>query len=78
MGLSLTQIVGRKVAGGEGVAIVNCTGEPQTVTVQAIARAAFGSVGFKQGVAFAQIFLNACGALSCVQLNIFEEFSITK
>jgi hypothetical protein len=73
--VSVSQRRGGRVASGSGfVGNIDCTGEPQEVTV---AVTAFGAP-FRQGVAFATAELFVCGPFFCDSVTDAEEITIVR
>jgi len=73
--VSVSQRRGSRVANGSGfVGNIDCTGEPQEITVPVIA---FGAA-FRQGVAFATAELFVCGPEFCQSVTDAEEITIVR
>lgn len=73
--VSVSQRRGGRVANGSGfVTNIDCTGEPQEITVPV---QAFGAA-FRQGVAFATAELFACGPEFCQSVTDTEEITIVR
>jgi hypothetical protein len=72
--VSVSQRRGSRVANGSGYVSVDCTGEPQEITVPVTA---FGAT-FRQGVAFATAELFVCGPFGCQSATDAEEITIVR
>ena len=73
--VNVSQRRGGRVANGGGfVGNIDCTGEPQEITVPVIA---FGAP-FRQGVAFATAELFVCGPEGCQQATDAEAITIVR
>ena len=73
--VNVSQRRGGRVANGGGfVGNIDCTGEPQEVTVPVTA---FGAA-FRQGVAFATAELAVCGPEGCQFVTDTEEITIVR
>jgi hypothetical protein len=73
--VSVSQRRGSRVANGGGfVGNIDCTGEPQEITVPV---QAFGAT-FRQGVAFATAELFVCGPFFCGSVTDAEEITIVR
>jgi hypothetical protein len=73
---TVTQAWGRTITQGSGQTTVDCTGEPQTVTVRVVAET--GRAGFKNGEAIMAANFLACDRLSCQRESIAEIIRIGK
>jgi hypothetical protein len=73
--VNVSQRRGGRIANGGGfVGNIDCTGEPQEVTVPVVA---FGAA-FRQGVAFATAELTVCGPEFCQTVTDAEEITIVR